>query len=206
GQVDKEGNFTVSTPGLEAGDTITITQINGTGDKSESDPVNIRVDTLSWAISVPATINESKDGDVNNMHFKYGIGKLTIVDANGKAFEDYSKNRTFSISGIFQDVDDDDYMIMKSTIDDHYAWLYNETTDQGDAEPTGLTKQLMINSGSIKSIQNLNFSSKATGNTHSPLIRYMIFASPTTGTQHNLDSKKSYSNTISWTATETTPN
>ncbi|EMF0060864.1 hypothetical protein PFZ79_002742, partial [Enterococcus hirae] len=44
GQVDSDGHFSISTPGLKERDTISITQVNGTGDKSESDPVNYIVE------------------------------------------------------------------------------------------------------------------------------------------------------------------
>ncbi|EMF0060874.1 hypothetical protein PFZ79_002757, partial [Enterococcus hirae] len=54
------------------------------------------------------------------------------------------------------------------------------------------------------------FTSKASGNTQSPLVRYIEFASPTStnkwfSSSPGLDTSKSYSDTISWTATETTP-
>ncbi|EMF0060679.1 WxL domain-containing protein [Enterococcus hirae] len=52
GQVQSDGNFSIETKGLKANDTVTITEVNGTGDMSVSDPV-----TLS--LSLPSTNTET---------------------------------------------------------------------------------------------------------------------------------------------------
>ena len=160
-----------------------------------------------WGISVPATINETKEGKSSDYTFKYGIAKLAIVDADGKAFEDSSKDRTFNVSGTSQYLDSNKYMIVKDSNNPNtWAWLYSEKTEQGAAEPTTLTDQLKANNCLVSDIQNIVFTSKASGNTNSPLSRYISFGSPMPGsTEHPLDLSKNYSDTISWTATETTP-
>ncbi|OUZ27896.1 hypothetical protein A5806_002504 [Enterococcus faecium] len=157
-----------------------------------------------WAISVPSTIDETKEGKSENISFKYGIGKLAIVDEKGNNFEDSSSDRTFSMTGNPNFMGGDGVsMIIETTDYKDLAWLYSEKTDQGATEPTSLTDQLNKNNGSVKDIQNIEFSSKASGNTASPLVRYVTFGSPMPGyTNHPLDLNKSYSNTISWTATE----
>ena len=51
GAVGSDGQFQIATKGLKLGDSVTITETNGTGDKSISDPVTIRVNKNSLNIT-----------------------------------------------------------------------------------------------------------------------------------------------------------
>ena len=163
-----------------------------------------------WGISVPATINESKDGSQilpnnKNVNFKYGVGKLAIVNADGNAFEDTSKNRIFSLSSSSQYVNARNQMVLQTKTGIQGALVAN-ITDQGATEPTTLMPNMQNTSS-----PSTQFTSKASGNTESPLVRYIEFASPITSTDYffessPLDPSKSYSDTISWTASEIASN
>ncbi|EMF0060943.1 hypothetical protein PFZ79_002836 [Enterococcus hirae] len=126
------------------------------------------------------------------------------MDADGKAFEDASKDRTFTLSGKSQFTDTVGNMVLQSK-DGTITNLLAGITLQGATEPTTLIPN--INNNTTPPLTR--FTSKASGNTQSPLVCYIEFASPTTNPEnywHNapLDTSKSYSDTISWTATETT--
>ena len=201
GQVDKNGDFSVSTPGLKTGDTIQITQVNGTGDKSASDPVKISI-SFSWGISVPVNINLSSKGKAFNIEFNYGIGKLEIVNSDGTPFTNSSSKHVFDISGTAEYVHNN-YVLMPedSSTDklDSNVYLYSDITKQGAGEPTGLSDQLYYNAASPDTFAHIKFDTSE----NTPLIRYITFGIGSGGASAFL--KGPASNTISWTASETTP-
>ena len=164
-----------------------------------------------WGISVPATVNLSeteKAAAFNNLGVtgtrKYGSGNLSIVDANGAAFEDPSGNRTFSVSGTSQVTANQEWLMMKDSNGNTVDLAFG-VTDQGRNNPA-VIQQVMDNvkDNNVKNLQNITFTSNSQGNTSKPLTRGVAFFA-NTASKAPLDLSKSYSDTISWTASETTP-
>ena len=120
---------------------------------------------------------------------------MAIVDADGSAFEDRSKDRTFSLLG--KSFYDDGWLEMKETNSDVKADLYVGIGALGssntDAESVHQTLLNSHNENTI--IKNINFTSKMAGNTI-PLTCCIVFEGNTT-VHLPLDLSKSYSDTIS---------
>lgn len=152
-----------------------------------------------WGISVPSAVDLStEEGNFAGIsHVNYGTGELSIVTAEGSSFEDPSRNRSFSVSGTSQYVAYENMCIppINQTSDLRTApWLYASIADQGAVKPTGIPSNA---SSDPKTIQNITFESKADGNSHSPLTRYITFAANVSNNRN-----VNYSDKISWTAKE----
>ncbi|EMF0060921.1 hypothetical protein PFZ79_002811, partial [Enterococcus hirae] len=127
GQVQSDGSFSIQTKGLKVNDKVTITEVNGTGDKSISDPVNIRVAVLSWAISVPATVNLVVDKSYSDC--LQANAKLAIVSSDGVSpFKDTSSH-TFTISGKFKTA------VKKVPNQKYYQYCYVNNKDSNEQVP-----------------------------------------------------------------------
>ncbi|EMF0060778.1 phosphatidylinositol-specific phospholipase C domain-containing protein, partial [Enterococcus hirae] len=80
GQVQSDGNFSIQTKGLKVNDKVTITEVNGTGDKSVSDPLEITMPLM----------NELKITQQP---------KYIVYDPQSKTFVDENGSTNFSLSG-----------------------------------------------------------------------------------------------------------
>ena len=167
---------------------------------------------------MPATVNLSESENAKPFNKfgssgirKYGSGNLSIVNADGAAFEDPSENRTFSVSGTSQVTSMSIGMrpiihnIAMKDENGKLADLAFGVTDQGQNNP-GAIQTVMdgVKNNSVKNLQNITFTSNSQGNTSKPLTRGMAFFA-NTAAKFPLNPSKNYTDTISWTASETTP-
>ncbi|EMF0060676.1 WxL domain-containing protein [Enterococcus hirae] len=72
GQVQSDGTFSIQTKGLKVNDKVTITEVNGTGDKSVSDPVEVtfNVGFVSGTTPEGTTYNPEATGKTCGILFK----------------------------------------------------------------------------------------------------------------------------------------
>ena len=157
-----------------------------------------------WGISVPATVNLSENSTGTTV-LKYGNAKLAIVNADGTTdFTDTSANHKFTISGQSQYVNNGGgfgpflmYLNDPDTPSIQDNFLYAYPLSQGVTPTSDVTWTSEADANPTR-IQNLEIDSNTTNNT--PTERYVQFAAnkEKAGTQ-------TLSDTISWTASETTP-
>ena len=156
-----------------------------------------------WGISVPATVNLSENSTGTTI-LKYGNAKLAIVNADGTSdFTDTSANHKFTISGQSQYATTTAeygplmYLGDSSQPYNQEDYLYAYPLPQGSAPTSDVTWTSEQNAWPSR-IQNLEIDSNTTNST--PTERYVQFA-----VNKEKAGTKTLSNTISWTASETTP-
>ncbi|EMF0060938.1 hypothetical protein PFZ79_002828, partial [Enterococcus hirae] len=133
GQVQSDGNFSIQTKGLKVNDKVTITEVNGTGDKSISDPVTI-------------------DMKVGNFIRLSAFPKYIIMDPSDKAPKFVDENGKtpeisgawFNASGIY---DTCELVRVKGTAEDKPIW-YGDYTNRifynGVGKVNTFTNQTMV--------------------------------------------------------------
>lgn len=145
-----------------------------------------------WGLSVPATVKlDHKSGYVS-----YGNAKIEIVDKNGTAFKDSTKEHTFDIAGSSANKNSGDQMILVDentgvSLDEK---LFAKFGNQGEeASETKVGINTALSDSSSESALKTTIVSK-TDNSVAPhnWIQFQTYASC-------LQNGK---NTISWTATE----
>lgn len=169
-----------------------------------------------WGISVPASVELNKEEGVSTsisndprrtvtvmLPAEYGEGQLSIVDADGKTFADPSKDRTFTVSATSADTDGENNDWVLKAKDGTLATLLvnKQNVDMG----------LKFYQPSDNNPCNFNYVSNANGK-GSVVSSTVTFAATLQtfdkGSQYKkiqgMDRNKNYSDTISWTAKETT--
>ncbi|MEY8515298.1 hypothetical protein [Lactococcus taiwanensis] len=152
-----------------------------------------------WGLSVPASVKLDKVSDVNGAKIHYGNMKVAVVDAQGQVLVDASKDRTFSVAGkgtgtngnlVFADSSGKKF--------DNYLYAAY-AGNQGDAEPATMTKTIWDAASNKADTLNSDIITKADGS-NAKSEKWLQFG--VNEAKQGFNVKDSYTETISWTATE----
>lgn len=154
-------------------------------------PFAITAKPNEWALSVPVSLNlTEKYTAPNGLNYKRATGSVAITLANGTAFEDSSKDRTFKVDGMSKYTGAENQMALKTENEDKEVTLMGSLSEQGG-------NSMGVISAKVNSIQNIAFKSLTTGNTGKPLTRQVQLLVWDDG-----KTQGTYTGAISWTASE----
>ncbi|MCW2282231.1 hypothetical protein [Lactococcus lactis] len=152
-----------------------------------------------WGLSVPANVKLDKSSNVAGSNIHYGNMKVGIVDDQGQSLVDATKDRTFSVSGKGTGTNGNLSFTDKSG-QKYNNFLYAAYTgNQGDSEPTTMTKAVWDAASNDATKLVSNFETKADGS-NANAEKWVQFG--VNEAKQGFNKNTNYSETISWTATE----